>query len=232
MLSNFKVYFTIAFIGLIIFGYTQCQHVIKLKKEVRNKETIINDVETSYKDKEGRFVSEKITWQIETSDLKEANELYKLSLKDSSIKISKQQKDLARLYGMAESQGKRLKDLESAHIADMEVINNLKTKLRILTDSTGHITGINIDTVKTKHLELSFIFNPPYDLEVKHKYSNSIGIIVDVHAKRKKDGSKQFPFGNSRFLWGSETSTSVMSEDTAAKIVNTISVKIKGKEVK
>jgi hypothetical protein len=201
------------------------------KNTAKQKDVILNTQQKEYKDAQGRWVNVTHTWQVTARDLKIANDNLNKSLNDKNIQISQQQKELAFIFKLAQEQGRRIKDLESAHVAEMEAINNLMTKLRLFEDSLGNITFI-IDSIITKHLVLGFEFIPPDSLAVGHIYRNKIYTLVELRANRRENGNKKWPFGNWLWLWGSETITSVTSEDPDARITNNISIKLNNKTIK
>lgn len=229
MKGNNWLYILLVILATMLYFSQRSRTTWKNTAEAR--ETIITATQREYKDAQDRWVNETTRWQVTARDLKAANNSLNRSLEDKDFQITQQQRELGRIYQIAEEQGRRIRDLESANIAEMEARNQLNTKLRFLEDSLGNMR-VEIDSIITNHLEIGFEFIPPDSLAVGHIYRNKIYTLVEIRAQRRDDGSKRWPFGNWIWLWGSESNVSVTSEDPDARITNNVSIQLRGNRIR
>lgn len=211
-------------LGVLVLLYTnQIKRTEKFKSDAKSKTEILTTVQKKYKDDKGRWVNQTTTWEASAESAKDSYS----RLKDSTNKeFSEYDKALAKAYEIADDQDMRIKDLQQMNTSKMRTINDLLTQLEVYIDSNGNY-GVNIDTIRTKHLFLAFDYQPEDGLHIHHEYQNTIYTTMYIFPKRKeregKEPRKRFPNWGS--IWGWDNVTLTTSEDTTARIENSISIK-------
>lgn len=215
-------------IALMMSLISQCNKINILNETIEDRNVIIENKEKTYRNTLNQMVNEITTWQLTANEFAQLNDVYKNNINNLNNRISNQVKEIGELNKIIKAQDIRLKDLTDASAATMAAYNKLKTEFSYYFDEDGNII-LDIDTIKTEHLELTFRIDPPKNIEVEHKYWNTLYTLVEVRAKRRENGSKKWPFGNWIWLWGAESKTSVTSKDTSAIITNNVHIQFKKK---
>jgi len=198
----------------IVVGLLASLGWIRAKGEAKRAETNLYNRTTQWEDERGRMVTE-------TTELRFTNrELRKVARKDS-LALSEAEKTLLDAYRVIEDLKIKPRNVESAHMLELESSSDQVTELTIEEIATEPETyKVDIAPIKTKHLELTFK-QVGDSLHVSHLYKTDIDVVVDRDKGLNSNGKKRF-FIARWFLPKWEYSSSVVADDPNAEITSNV----------